>query len=102
MVSVTFFDTLWWLWLIIEIAIQVYFCFVVFTYWKNSSLKFSEGGLTPEYVEPTPAPSLQETRDDESQLIDGPRRFTKDIEMQVLAPKPSLRKKKRILKKIEK
>ena len=102
MKSDTIFDKLWWVWLPIEIAVQIYFCFIVFKHWKNSSLKFSNGGLTPEYVEPAPRPTLSESRDDESMLIDGPRHFTKDIELQTLAPKPSLRKKKRILKKMEK
>ena len=65
-------------------------------------MKFASGGLTPEYVEPAPVPTLNESKDDESMLIDGPKRFKKDIELQNLAPKPSLRKKKRILKKMEK
>ena len=79
--TTTVFDKLWWLWTPMEVVTQICFCYFVFKHWKNRELKFANGGLTPEYVEPAPRPNLSNSRDDESQLIDGPRRFNKDIEL---------------------
>ena len=73
---------------------------MVFSHWRNANLTFELGGLRLA-SEPQRVPvTVQKRYDDENSVLTRPNN-QKSIELTVLPPKPSLRKKKRILNKIE-